>query len=243
MNQKRPDAIKYLTGHLCTRDYPSGISLPGQGGKFNTSGEVQTWRGNTFLCHVVRSSPSFSALVELQEQIKRSEFGRLITFLPAPSFHMTVFQGLSPGKQGKDDWPAGLPEDVHRDHATAEMLNRVQNVQLASNYEIRVADLFCASSLTVEGRDDAAEATLRQARELLRETTRISPPDFDTYVFNISLGYLIQWLSESTARELVEFSDSLFGTFESRLQSIELEPCAFCNFENMHAFFPVKKFT
>ncbi|MDB3935437.1 DUF1868 domain-containing protein [Granulosicoccus sp.] len=268
MIAQRPDAFKLLTGQLSTRDYPSGISPPGQGGKFDTSGNVQHWQGNTFVCHVVRSSPCYAAIVELQERVKRSEFAQLMTFMPAPSFHMTVFQGVSPGSQGsgnwpaglpddihrddwpaglskdihRDDWPAGLSKDTHRDDATAEMLRRVHDVELASRFDIRATGLFCANSLTVAGRNDEAESKLRQARESLRTATRISPPEFDSFVFHITLGYLIQWLSENTAKELIEFSDSLYAMFKSQLQNIALEPCAFCNFDNMHAFLPVRVF-
>ena len=243
MITERPDAIKLLTGKLTTQDYPSGISPPGQGGKFNTSGDVQRWLGNTFICHVVQPSPGFSAMVELQEMVKRSEFAQLMTFLPAPSFHMTVFNGISPGSHGSGGWPKGLPVDIHRDDATAEMLKRVHDIQLDSKFAIRATDLFCGNSLTIAGRDDDAKTNLWQARESLRTATRISPPDFDSFVFHITLGYLVQWLSENTAKELVEFSNSLYTKFESQLQAIELEPCTFCNFNSMHSFLPVKVFT
>ena len=255
MIAQRPDAFKLLTGQLSTRDYPSGISPPGQGGKFDTGGNVQHWQGNTFVCHVVRSSPCYAAIVELQETVKRSEFAQLMTFMPAPSFHMTIFQGVSPGSQGSGNWPAGSPDDIHRDYwpaglsedthrddATAEMLRRVHDVELASRFDIRATDLFCANSLTVVGRNNEAEKKLRQARESLRAATRISSPEFDSFVFHITLGYLIQWLSENTAKEIIEFSDSVYAMFKSQLQNIALEPCAFCNFDNMHAFLPVRVF-
>lgn len=238
----RPDSIHYLTGKLSDRPYPSGISLPGEGGKFTTNGEIQRWAGNTFVCHVTRPSMSYSVLVELQEEIKRSEFSILFTWLPAPSFHMTVFQGLSPGNQGTDNWPADLAANATRDEATSLLIERVADLDLDSHFQMQAVNLFCAHSLTVCGVDDSADGRLRDARRKLRAATRISPPNFDGYVFHITLGYLIQWLSESCAIELIDFSNNLFTEFSDDLQVIELEPCALCNFETMHNFAPVKLF-
>lgn len=234
----RPDPIAALTGALSNRPYPSGIGLPGTGAKFTTSGAVEIWKGNTFVCHVTRPSDAYAALVELQEGMRCGPFGPLFTWLPAPSFHMTLFQGMSPGKQGSPDWPQGLSGDASRDAITAELLQRTRGIVLP-DFAIRATDLFCGNSLTVTGRDAAAEQRLRDARVTLRDATRMVPGDFDTYVFHITLGYRVAWLSDPTARALVEFSNALYADFAPRLQDIPLERCAFCTFDSMHHFEPV----
>ena len=234
----RPEPIKFLTGTLSPRAYPSGVGLPGTGEKFTTDGVVEIWPGNTFVCHVERPSPAYAALMELQEAVKQSEFAAFFTFLPPPSFHMTVFQGMSPGNQGTPEWPRDVPVTASRDDVTETIAARTRGLELPE-VRIRAKDLFCARSLTVTGIDEAAERTLRQARSDLRDATGISPRDFDSYVFHITLSYLIHWLSVSAATELAAFSDELFGEFEEALQDISLEPCAFCNFDSMHHFEPV----
>lgn len=237
----RPDPIAFLTGQLRQSPYPSGIGLPGTGAKFTTDGTVEIWPGNTFVCHVTRPSKSYAALVEMQERVKMSRFGPLFTWLPAPSFHMTLFQGMSPGKQGSADWPEGVRADAPRDAVTAEILRRTEGVDLP-RFDIRATDLFCGKSLTVVGRDAAAEAALRVARVRLREATGIRPPDFDSYVFHITLGYLIQWVSPGTAAELVAFSAETYGMFAGALQDITLDPCGVCNFDSMHHFEVLRAF-
>lgn len=238
----RPDAIEYLTGKLSDRPYPGGISLPGEGGKFNTNGEVQRWPGNTFVCHVSRDVFSYAVLMELQEEVKRGEFSAFFTYLPPPSFHMTVFQGLSPGRQGSEEWPAGLAVNATRDEATALMLDQIADMTIDSEFEVMATDLYCAHSLTVCGVDDEVNASLMETRQALRAATGIRPPDFDEYVFHITLGYLIQWLSPSCAIEVSDYSKNLYREFSEDLQQIRLDPCAFCNFDSMHAFSAVRKF-
>ncbi|MEM7614072.1 MAG: DUF1868 domain-containing protein [Pseudomonadota bacterium] len=236
MAPHRPDPILHLTGALSPKPYPGGISLPGAGGKFDTAGAVQIWRGNTFVAHVVRPSPSFDAILALQERVKRSAFARFFTFLPAPSFHMTIFQGFSPSSSAPVGWPGDVPRDVGA--ATKAFAERLTDLRLP-RFEARAVGLFCTNSLTMEGASPADEAVLRGARETLRDLTGFRPGDFDDYVFHLSMAYLTQWVTEATAREIVDFSAELEREFCASRPVIALEECAFCTFESMHHFEPV----
>ncbi len=243
MSPKRPDPIEYLTGRLFGTVRPSGTGLPKGGGKFTPDGAVQIWPGNTFICHVDRRSQAYRAIQELQEEIKKSPFNRFFTFLPPPSFHMTVYQGLSPDTKPGAGWPDDIPQTLSRDDATALMLSRLEGLRLPQAFRIKVDGLFAGHSLTVAGADKADESALRQARVALRDNTGIRFGDFDDYVFHISMAYLIDWLSEKTARELVAFSDEVFGQFQSAIGVIDLGPVEFCSFDSMHHFEPVKILT
>ncbi|WP_420337174.1 DUF1868 domain-containing protein [Roseibium sp.] len=238
MTPKRPDPIAHLTGNLSKKPYPSGVSLPGQGGKFDTCGGVQIWRGNTFVRHVTKGSDSFAALVELQEAVKRSEFARFYTFLPAPSFHMTVFQGYSPRSDIGKTLPADLASNLGADCASTDISKRVAGLSLP-HARARPSGLFCLHSVTMEGASPEDERALRQARQRLRDATGLNPPDFDSYVFHITMAYLTQWLSPTTAAEVVAFSAELGQAFCATNPDIALDPCAFCTFESMHHFEPL----
>ena len=238
MAPQRPDAFALLTGALTGTPYPSGISLPGRGGKFDTAGGVQTWRGNTFVSHVTRPSASYDAILELQDQVKQSPFGRFFTFLPAPSFHMTIFQGYSPGREHDASWPQDVPVDNGPDAATQVLQSRVSSLQLP-RFRARPTGLFCANSLTMQGAAPADEEALRTARATLRDATGINHDGFDTYVFHITLAYLVQWVSAATAREIIDFSDTLGAAFCDAVPEVALDPCALCAFDDMHHFEPV----
>ncbi|MFN4153892.1 MAG: DUF1868 domain-containing protein [Paracoccaceae bacterium] len=236
MNEKkiptRPDPVSYLTGRLSTDPRPEGISLPGEGGKFATDGSVQHWPGNTFIRHVIEGSPAHDALRALQEEVKMSRFARFYTFLPPSSFHMTVFQGMSPGF---------APRGPRRDAVSGELLSRVEGIAFPAAAQARIAEVYGARSVSVTGAGDAAEASLRHARAVLRDATGINPPDFDGYVFHITLAYLVEWLTEPTARAVTDFSADLTERYHAALSEIPLGPLEFCNFETMHHFEPLKR--
>ena len=236
MAPERPDEIAHLTGRLSGLIRPPGISLLNEGGKFAPDGAVQYWPGNTFVCHIDRRSAAFEAIQELQEKVKKSPFSRFFTFLPPPSFHMTVFQGLSPDMTPGNGWPIGVPAGSSRDTVTAHVLKRLDGLSLPTSFRIKVDGLFCGYSLTVSGSNDREEAALRQARRVLRDASGFEFPDFDDYVFHITMAYLIDWLSESTAKELVAFGTEIGSGFRQTVGMIDLGPVEFCNFDTMHHF-------
>lgn len=234
----RPDPLAFLTGQLSDRPYPGGIGLPGSGAKFTTDGAVQVWPGNTFLCHVARPSPAYTAMMEVQERLKQSPFAGFFVHLPPPSFHMTVFEGISPGQAGSPVWPADIAPDASRAMVTETLTHRVAGLSLP-DFAIRATGLFCGNSLTVTGQTARDKAVLRGARSSLRDATGITPDGFETYGFHITLGYLLHWLSPATAAALIAYSDATFARYAEALQDIPLTACALCDFDTMHHFEPV----
>lgn len=241
MAPTRPDEIPYLTGRLTGTLLPRGISLLNGGGKFTPDGAIQYWPGNTFVCHLDRQSRAFEAIHELQEDLKKSVFNRFFTFLPPPSFHMTVYQGIAPSTTSGNGWPEGVPEGLPRDEVTSILSERLERMELPRSFRVKVDGLHCGYSITVSGADSREEDSLRTARAALRDATGITFPDFHDYVFHITLAYLIDWLSEGTARELLAFGADLGARLVERVGVIDLGPVEFCNFDTMHHFELVRK--
>lgn len=120
------------------------------------------------------------------------------------------------------------------------MIEMLDGIAFLSKRHVRCLDLFAAHSLTVTGMDPETETALRQERAVLRDATGLRPADFEAYVLHITLGYQLEWLSEGTAQALVAFSDALFARHQAGLQAIELGPNAFCSFDTMHHFEPLR---
>lgn len=236
----RPNEINYLTGRLSDAPLPPWVSLEGRGGKFTTDGRVQIWPGNTFICHVDRNSQAFEALCALQAELKTSSFQKFFTFLPPESFHMTVFQGVSPIAKPGSRWPAGLAQDFSRDEVTNALLGRVDGIALPQRHRMRVAGLFGGCSLTMEGATEDEEKSLRETRIALRDATGIDFADFDDYVFHITLAYLLEWVPEATAQGIAALGAELMEKYKDKIGPVDLGPVEFCNFDNMHHFEPVK---
>ncbi|MEM9060985.1 MAG: DUF1868 domain-containing protein [Pseudomonadota bacterium] len=241
MTPDRPDPIDFLTGKLSDRAHPRGVGPPGSGEKFHPDGAVQLWPGNTFICHIDRESDAYAAMLEIQECLMRSEFAKFYAFLPPPSFHMTVFQGISPETRPGTLWPEGAAPDLSRDAITALMRERTVGLALPSEFRVSVRELFAGYSLTVKGADDSCEAALRATRAALRDANGLRPPDFEIYRFHITLAYPLRWLSPAVAAAVVALSTELFEANRARLQNITLGPVELCNFESMHHFEPVAR--
>ncbi|MFK7995672.1 MAG: DUF1868 domain-containing protein [Granulosicoccus sp.] len=245
MNNKstpmRADSIDFLTGKKSGRPWPGGISLPGKGGKFLSDGSIQLWPGNTFVRHVDAKSPEHDHLRALQEEVKMSRFARFFTFLPPSSFHMTVFEGVSPQATDAALLPTGTNAEMPRDAMSETMLNAVDDIRFDATQTVKMDGLFCAFSLRVSRVGEQGDLPLRAARKTLRSATGINPPGFDDYTFHITLAYLLQWLTEPTAHALVDFSDELVMRYSQKLSAIALGPVEFCNFETMHHFEPLMR--
>lgn len=236
---QRPDPIQELTGQLTTSSYPGGIDLPGAGEKFATDGRVQIWKGNTFVCHITPDMEAYQVFMEIQETVKRSEFSSFFTYLPAPSFHMTIFNGMSPGQQFTSEWPDTLDPNWSRDRVSAEWITRVKDLMLPQSFRVRMTDIYTLHSATMVGSDTAEEEKLRQTRRDIKEATGLNLANLDSFVFHVSLAYLISFVSEPLAREMVDFSADITQTFTPQMPLIDLGPVEFCNFDSMHHFEPL----
>lgn len=90
-----------LTSPTFANEPPKSISqnefLPtvGTGYKFDYDGQALRYPGNSIVSHVPQDTLFYKNLVELQNEIKQSEFGALHTFLPKNSFHITLFNGTN----------------------------------------------------------------------------------------------------------------------------------------------------
>ncbi len=236
MTPSRPDPIALLTGRLSDSPRPESITDPNGGGKFAPDGTVLPFPGNTIICHIDRESRAWRALVAMQTALRAGPLAHNFTFLPPESFHMTVFAGVSGPAGAGGRWPEDIPETASLKDVTADLLDRVRGLDFPPRRRIRPMGLFGGYSVTVQGANAAEEHALRESRERLRDTTKLRPPDFESYVFHITLGYQLRWLSEPDAREIVAFSDRLFADFVTEVPEIELGALEFCSFESMHRF-------
>lgn len=239
MTYGRPDTVTFLTGNASGRVRPGGIGPVEGGEKFLEDGTVQHWAGNTFLCHVPEGAQK-DAMRAMQDEMKDSDFGRFYTFLPPSSFHMTVFQGVSPRHGKFEELPKGADGLTDRDAVTAHMAGQVRGLKLPQRQRVRMASFYAGLGLTMQGADESAEISLRATRTRLKEATGIShAADFETYVFHVTFAYLLEWLSDETALEVAEFCSDLTDRFKNDFGTLELGPIEFCNFDSMHHFEPV----
>ncbi|CCN50703.1 hypothetical protein MADA3029_360020 [Vibrio nigripulchritudo MADA3029] len=240
MAPRRPNSLDYLTGKNQSSPLPKAISQPGKGGKFSTDGTVQHWPGVTIVCHIDKKSDAFQALIEMQDKVKSSPFGQYFTYLPPESFHMTVFQCYSPFLPELGIRPAGCHDARSRDEYANEISASLTDINIPESYLIKPTDLFTLHSLTVTGATPEEEQSLRDTRQILLNATSVPTPNLNDYVFHISLAYLMEWVPDSVAKEMINFSSQLGETFIERVSEIQLGSCELCTFDSMYQFDPIK---
>jgi hypothetical protein len=239
----RPDAFDFLTGALSDQPIPSAVGPAGHAKKFLPDGRVLPWAGNTFICHVPRPSPVFDAICAIQDALKASALAPAYTFLPPASFHMTVFQGVSPTLTGFEELPTGADPSMDRDAVTGHMKAQTDGLDLPRQFTMRLHEVYAGLGLTLTAADDPTDTALRTTRETLRAATGIThAANFETYTFHVTLAYLLKWLTPEDARAMQTLCADLTAQHAPALAQIPLGPLEFCTFDDMHHFEPVRVF-
>lgn len=206
-----------------------------QSRKFHDDGTPRVFPGCTWVSALDGDSGLSKALKNLQS-VLRQEFPRLArhyTFLPPESFHVTVFDGLSPGKG--IDLSEGLPTWEQSVVAVAQRAKQSPAAMKPPPLCVRPTRFNDALSVVLLYGDFA---DLRRWRQRVSWATGL--PCLEPYEFHITIAYL-QWplgRSVELAKELAEararLSSLLCGTGYS-----DLNPPELCRFNDMHAFHPI----
>ena len=155
---------------------------------------------------------------------------------------MTVFEGVTDAARQPPAWPVGVPSDLPVSTVTQSFLSATSDLCLPHDVTIKIDGIFAGFSAKVSGATDADEALLRGARATLREATGIQRPDFDSYGFHITLGYLLRWLTPEEADHVLDLSDEVAEALIDTLPTLTLKEISFCTFDDMHAFNPIRRF-
>lgn len=235
-DRAREDVMLYLSGQKFALKFPKGITKPGQGGKFDTSGNVMHHPGNTFICHVDQESDFFVSLCALQDGLKRSPLASNYTFLPQQSLHMTIFCGISGSPLGVDGWPREISSSANLDEITQKFDFQVSAWEQLNKIRMQPIAMSMPGTVRMVPATDMDARILKEVRYQLQDLTGLYRKDIDTYDFHISLGYLKQWFNDSAATTAMRDADRLFYDHLQGYQNVEFGPIEFCIFQNMHHF-------
>ena len=229
-----------LTGAGTGLPGPGSISHPGGGGKFDPSGRVLDFPGNTFLCHLDRRSHAFRAICAFQDDLAADPLAAsCLTFLPQASFHMTVFCGVSGHPLESDGWPRGLRPGEGLAAVNAIFLERLAAFRGPERFRLRPDGFRGPHSLTLTPDSPGEEAILRGLRRALEGLTGIHRSNPDGYRFHISLAYLTRWVGRDEAGRLIGMAERLYARHLAALGPVDLGPVEFCTFRDMYHFQPL----
>lgn len=218
--------------------YPIGIPA-----KFSPDGVVQRYRGNTTICHVPADSALLPGMRALHSTLSSHPvLSKRIHLLPPPSWHMTVLDGVREVECEPGMWPPGKEKEPLAD-CTREFAQKLRQLGLeleseglAPSYRMRVRNFDPAVvgiGLEIEGATAEEELRMRRLRDRLAQTLGFKAPNHKTYVFHISMAYLMRHIDGEERTEL----NKVFSQHLPALQiEFELGAVEFCTFENMYAF-------
>ncbi len=231
MTLDRAEALAKLTGVGAAGPRPAAV-----GQKFDPSGAVLPFPGNTFLCHIPPEGEAHAALREASLALQAGPFAGAFSFLPPSSFHMTVFEGVVDAGRMDARWPEGVANDLALDAVADRFLDAVIPLPMPATHRIRPVAIFGGYSLAVTGATPEDEASLRESRQLLSDATGIRRPDFASYGFHVTLAYPLRWLTVAEAEAVIDLSDQVFDRLQARAPEIALGRIEFCSFDDMHQF-------
>lgn len=225
--------------YLGIHEYPIGVVE----GKFSRDGEVLPYPGNTIIAPLPPSSPLRPFLQSLHDRLTtHPTLSHLYALLPASSWHMTIFNGVTDKSRVRGSWPTDvLPLDAELSDVNALFAEKLRHFDLRDqgpSYHMRVVHfgaLEAGIALEVEPATHAENARIRALRDRLAETLGVKLPGtaHENYVFHIGVGYLLRWLDDDQKAELTEIlSDAVLAM----PLEYELGAAQFSTFENMFAF-------
>ncbi|PSH62282.1 DUF1868 domain-containing protein [Phyllobacterium brassicacearum] len=205
------------------------------GTRYDANGTFLKEPGNTVVCHLAGGSASQRAVLEVRRRMMSMPDANKLTFTPISSLHMTLFQGIIEYRRALPYWPEDVALGTSIDDMTQLYLKRLGGFEDRGSFKIKVIDITPVG-LTVAGATDEDAATIKTWRDALSVPFGYRHPDHDTYVFHITFAYIVDWLADERLPAWQELFDSSLTFLERDAPVIDINPPAFCRFDDMNHF-------
>lgn len=210
--------------------------------KFAPDGTPRRYPGNTITSHPASGDPAFAALARLVAPLKDDPRAGAHVFLPAQSYHMTLFRGVNDRRRNVAEWPRDLPLDMPLADVTEAFATRLAGLRLGSCISMRPEALEQNAGgeirLRLAGTDAAETARLERMRATLAAALDLDRTDGDARHFHITLSYRIRPARPADEAELAELLARDFVAFVAAHPVVNLHAPALCTYEDMLAFCP-----
>lgn len=207
----------------------------GLGTRFDRSGVFLPEPGNTVVCHLPEDSQTQRAIIAARQKYLDMPEARQFAFTAVSSLHMTLFQGIIEYRRAPAYWPADVALDTPIDAMTEIMGERLKAFAGRDPFEVTVINAR-PSGLVVAGATEKDRAAMRDWRNAFADLLGYRHPDHETYVFHITFAYAIERLANEALPRWQRMLDEAAAELRAQLPVIELQPPAFCSFDDMNHF-------
>lgn len=210
------------------------------GEKFNADGTPRSYPGSTVICFTPPDSPIYRIGAALQDELRARPYGHKFGFLPPSSFHMTVFSLICDQRRDPAEWSAALPIDAPLVETDRHFIETVTPIAPPPNFRMIMNFINgWGYSLVLSPADETTFFALRTYRNQLSRATGVRYPDHDTYVFHMTLAYVLIALTPDEALDYLAWRTARGDALRNQIGVFETGAPVLTFFEDMFAFVPV----
>jgi hypothetical protein len=205
------------------------------GSRYHKLGGFLPERGNTIVCHPPRGSQTQQVLIEARERYLAMPEAPQFIFTPITSLHMTLFEGVIETGRKENHWPDNIPLDTPIDDMTELMGARLEGFRMLDPFRVAIVEAR-PSGLLLEGATEDDRKVMRAWRDAFADLLGYRQPHHENYKFHMTFTYAIERLEDEALPRWQAMLDEVTEDIRSRAPVLELNPPAFCVFEDMNHF-------
>ncbi|WDZ76469.1 DUF1868 domain-containing protein [Ensifer adhaerens] len=205
------------------------------GTRYTPDGHFLREPGNTVVSHITAGSPSEVAVLAVRDRLVAMPEAGQFAFTHPSSLHMTIFQGIIEYRRRLPYWPADMALDTPIEVMTEHYRAVLKGFAPLEPFRARVTDIT-PTGLALEGDSSVDRSSLKAWRDTFAENFGYRHPDHDDYEFHITFAYVIDWLDDAALPRWQEMLSEQLSFLREQAPVIELDPPAFCSFEDMNHF-------
>jgi|TARA_B100000929_G_C15484605_1_gene412394 hypothetical protein len=214
------------------KEYPFKVAED----KFDHSGKPLPFTGCSIICKIPIKSDLFFELKSLQLKYKDLSPEKAYTYLPETSFHMTLFDCCNENTINTQYWPKNIEPDYNYKKTAYVLSKRIKKYIFPEKFDLKVKTLFGGYSIILEGNTEKDEKIIRECRNKLSDLLGIRFENHDTYIFHITLAYILRKLKDNEIEKIIKTNSRLLEGFVQKFPLIRVEKPVLCTFENMYEF-------
>ena len=213
-----------------------GYPVPGAEHKFDHNGKPLPFPGCSIISKIPLKSDLFYEIKLLQLKYKDLSPEKAYTYLPATSFHMTLFDCCNVNTVNTPYWPKKIVEDNNYTKIAYVLSKRIKKYIFPDKFDLKLKKLFGGYSIILEGNTNKDEKIIRDYRNKLSDLLGIRFENHETYSFHITLAYILRKLKDDEIKKVIKINFRLLEGFVKKFPIIQIEKPELCTFENMYEF-------